>query len=141
MKCPALHRRGRGLWTPLTLIDIVHALKRRELRAFFRDLDQVSAKALSCEGDGRVLASVASIDTPCRAAQGEAAHLKTRLGGRMDDGRYRISAQHKNPRAYRQFYGRDSRTEGFERPAARNRLWRAFTYAQAFFQRKPASRF
>ena len=56
-----------------------------------------------------------------------------------DGARYRISAQHKNARAYRQFYGRESRTEG-DLPA-RNRLWRAFTYAQAFFQRRPASRF
>jgi len=59
----------------------------------------------------------------------------------MDGDKYRISAQHNNPRAYRQFYGREARTEGFKLPGARNRLWRAFAYAQAIFQRKSVSRF
>jgi hypothetical protein len=56
----------------------------------------------------------------------------------MESARYRISAQHNNARAYRQFYGRESRTEV---PGARNRLWRAITYAQTLFQRRSASRF
>jgi hypothetical protein len=59
----------------------------------------------------------------------------------MGGARYRISAQHNNARAYRQFYGRESRTEGYDLPGAKSRLWRAFTYAQAFFQRRSASRF
>jgi hypothetical protein len=59
----------------------------------------------------------------------------------MDGAKYRISAQHNNARAYRQFYGRESRTEGFHVRGARNRLWRAFMYAQALFQRRSASRF
>ncbi len=59
----------------------------------------------------------------------------------MDGARYRISAQHNNARAYRQFYGRESRTESFYLPGAKNRFLRAFTYAQALFQRRPASRY
>jgi hypothetical protein len=58
----------------------------------------------------------------------------------MDGARYRISAQHNNARAYRQFYGRESRTESFNPPGARNRFWRAFAYAQALLQRRSASR-
>ena len=54
----------------------------------------------------------------------------------MDGARYRISAQHNNPRAYRQFYGRDSRAEVFELPVKRNRLWRVLAYAaQSLLQR------
>ena len=59
----------------------------------------------------------------------------------MENARYRVSAQHNNARAYRQFYGRESRTVGSDLPGARNRLWRALTYAQALFQRRSASRF
>jgi hypothetical protein len=59
----------------------------------------------------------------------------------MDGARYRISAQHNNARAYRHFYGREPRTEAFELPGARNRFWRAFTYAQSLLLRKPVSRF
>jgi len=59
----------------------------------------------------------------------------------MDGARYRISAQHNNARAYRQFYGRESRAEAFYLPGAKNRFWRAFTYAQALFQRRSASRY
>ena len=58
----------------------------------------------------------------------------------MDSGRYRISAQHNNARAYRQFYGREARTESSELLGARNRFWRAFAYAQALLQRRSASR-
>jgi hypothetical protein len=64
-----------------------------------------------------------------------------KLGVRMESARYRISTQHNNARAYRQFYGRESRTEGYDLPGARNRLWRAITYAQTLFQRRSASRF
>ena len=59
----------------------------------------------------------------------------------MDGARYRISAQHNNARAYRQFYGRESRTEGYDLPGARNRLWRALTYAQSLLQRRSVSKF
>jgi len=59
----------------------------------------------------------------------------------MESDKYRISAEHNNPRAYRQFYGRESRAEGFAPLGARNRLWRAFAYAQALFQRKSARGF
>ena len=58
----------------------------------------------------------------------------------MDGDKYRISAQHNNARAYRQFYGRESRTETTDLLGARNRFWRAYAYAQALFQRKSASR-
>jgi hypothetical protein len=58
----------------------------------------------------------------------------------MDGARYRISAQHNNARAYRQFYGRESRTEGSDPLGARNRFWRAFAYAHALLQRRSASR-
>jgi len=59
----------------------------------------------------------------------------------MDGARYRISAQHNNARAYRQFYGRESRTEGYDLPGGRNRLWRALAYAQSFLQRRSVSKF
>ena len=59
----------------------------------------------------------------------------------MDGARYRVSAQHNNARAYRQFYGRDARTESFDFPGRRNRLWRAFAYAQALLQRRSAPKF
>jgi hypothetical protein len=58
----------------------------------------------------------------------------------MNGARYRISAQHNNARAYRQFYGRESRTEGFDPLGARNRFWRAYAYAQALLQRRSASK-
>ena len=59
----------------------------------------------------------------------------------MDGARYRISAQHNNPRAYRQFYGRESRTESYGLPGARNRFWRALTYAHSLLQRRSVSKF
>lgn len=58
----------------------------------------------------------------------------------MDGARYRISAQHNNARAYRQFYGRESRTESSALLGARNRFWRAYAYAHALLQRRSASR-
>lgn len=63
------------------------------------------------------------------------------VGPGMESDKYRITAEHNNPLAYRQFYGGESRVDGFAPLRARDRLWRAFAYAQALFQRKSASRF
>jgi len=59
----------------------------------------------------------------------------------MEDARYRIGAQHNNARAYRQFYGREARTDTSDLVGARNRFWRAFAYAQSLLRRKAISRF
>jgi hypothetical protein len=59
----------------------------------------------------------------------------------MEGARFRISAQHNNARAYRQFYGRESRTESSELRGAKNRFWRAFAYAQSLLQRRSASKY
>jgi hypothetical protein len=49
--------------------------------------------------------------------------------------RYRIGAGHDNARAYRQFYGYESRTLELNLPGAKNRFKRALRYARALIQR------
>jgi hypothetical protein len=58
----------------------------------------------------------------------------------MDDVRYRVSAQRNNPRAYRQFFGKDSRVPGIEPRRANEPFSIAFLFAQAVIRWKAVMR-
>jgi hypothetical protein len=61
-------------------------------------------------------------------------------GDGMDEVRYPVSGGRNNTRAYRQFFGKESRAPGVDASRAKGRIKLAFLYAQAFIQRKSPTR-